>query len=427
MATYPIWQGYANSWVPDYEADPPVCTLSASDGFKPLGAGAPSGPSASVGSGELSGARISRLLDAGGWSSTDRLIGTGNAAMQATTLAQPWLQEIQQVVLAELGSLYMNESGEAQFDPRHTYMEAARSNTVQWTFSDDPNVSGMPYVPAPPIFDDLLVRNSITAQILGGIVQSATDATSAAKYFTRVLNQTGLLLTSDSEALNWATWLLYLLKNPENRFDTISVAPASGEFPTLSVQAGFNLSPASPYLQFDDPIRGKFDTGQFGPATGVWTELANKVVKVTTAAGKARLLDQYQMGQMTGVFSMIGGDLDPNNTAGAYASGGVTYLQPETPIRVVATYSGSDPRWLAVLGAKFHDRCRIVKKPWVAGQASIDQQSFIESKAHTILPGNSWTTSLGQVSATRFGVPASFLIFDDPTLGKFGTGAFAGW
>src|SRR5438552_2223482 len=114
--------------------------MRGSDGFKALGMFQAAAPSAAVGAGERSGARISRLADLGNWSAGDRDIDTGNVVLQATTLAQNLLQEMQIVELSELGFLYISEDGKLTFDNRHVLFESSRSNTVQQTFSDDPSV-----------------------------------------------------------------------------------------------------------------------------------------------------------------------------------------------------------------------------------------------------------------------------------------------
>lgn len=425
MATTTLWQGYAESWEPDYTVDQPVCTMKAKDGFKVLGNYQAAGPSGSVGAGEATGTRIGRLADLAQWSASDRALDVGNAVVQATTLAQNVLQEMQAVELTELGHLYMSEDGKLTFDDRHTYAESSRSNTVQQTFSDDPNVAGMPFSPAVPIFDDSLVKNIVNASSQGQTTQTATNATSVAKYLSRVLSATGLLLTTDLELSNWANWLLFLLGNPENRFDTIEITPFPDVFPTITVEAGFNINPASPYLYFDDPSRGQFNRGQFAPTGGVWTDISSYALDIHTMRGKSHLLDPYQEGSATIKFRMDDGQIDPNNLGGTYVTGGVTNLQPETPIRVRATYAGADARMLAALGVKFHDRVRVVKKAWVSGQASVDQQGFVEAIEHSIHPGKDWTTKFGQVSATLFGT--GLFIFDSATLGVFNQNVFAGW
>jgi hypothetical protein len=55
-----------------------------------------------------------------------------------------------------------------------------------------------------------------------------SDPPSIVKYlFPRVYTADGLLLMSDTDALNWASYVLYLGKNDETRFDELELKPVN--------------------------------------------------------------------------------------------------------------------------------------------------------------------------------------------------------
>jgi len=79
-----------------------------------------------------------------------------------------------------------------------------------------------------PTSDSTLLVNSATVTNAGGVAQTSTDAGSAARYWTRPKVLTGLLAQTDTEALNYAAWLVYLSKNPEYRVDSMNLELGPG-------------------------------------------------------------------------------------------------------------------------------------------------------------------------------------------------------
>ncbi len=169
---------------------------------------------APVGAGEDTGARINRLLNSVGWSATDRAIDTGFSTLQGTTFAADAMSEIQSVVLTELGDFFMAKDGKA------TFLNRGRRNVVAGSslfnqFVDDN------YQDVVVAFDDELLVNSASGSNTGGRTQTATDATSVAKYLTKSYSQSGLWNTEDTATRHWAEWIVHLNKNPELRVETL--------------------------------------------------------------------------------------------------------------------------------------------------------------------------------------------------------------
>lgn len=221
---YDIWRGYADSWTYEYPApNQTVCVLRATDGFKVL-AGYDRAATGAVGASEDSGARVGRVLDSIGWPASDRVISVGDSTLQATTLPGNALAECQLAQDTELGELYMDEAGRVFFRNRQGIVEDSRSATSQATFSD-PADGGLPYRDAPTSYDDDHLINSVSATRVGGALQTSTHDASAsiASNLTHTYERTDLISETDAEALNWANYIVYQNKDPEKRFERITI------------------------------------------------------------------------------------------------------------------------------------------------------------------------------------------------------------
>lgn len=233
---YLLFSGFADSWqVPDTNLGPNYeeITLTASDAFKILSQ-ITLPTVAGVGAGETSGARVSRILNAAGWytDAPKRDIATGDNTVQAATFGADALSLMQVTADSEIGELYVDGSGAVVFRNRQAILEDTRSNTVQAVFGDSGGTthSGLPELPYTAVGradDDLQLCNDVQATIAGSAnLQEVTDATSIAKYvFPRTYERSDLILQADTDALNWAQYILYLSAQSETRFDTLTVNP----------------------------------------------------------------------------------------------------------------------------------------------------------------------------------------------------------
>lgn len=218
--TYDLWRGFVDKWDVDHIADVySEVTVTASDGFKVL-RNRKRAAVAPVGVGELAGARVNRILDSAGWPAADRVIATGNSTLQETTLEGEALAELQAVAVSEIGELYIDSSGRVVFRNRQAIILDARSNTVQATFG-----TGGTTTPATAklVTDDATFYNEIRAQRTGGVEQVANDAASQAEFLVKTYQASSLMLDSDIAAAGYASWILYVSKEPEVRFDTIEI------------------------------------------------------------------------------------------------------------------------------------------------------------------------------------------------------------
>ncbi|SPL94070.1 unnamed protein product [[Actinomadura] parvosata subsp. kistnae] len=218
--TYDVFRGFVDLWDVDHVANVySEVTVIASDGFKVL-ANRKRAPVAAVGAGELSGARVNRILDSAGWPAADRVIATGNSTLQATTLEGPALTELQDVAESEIGELYIDASGRVVFRNRQAVILESRSNTVQATFG-----AGATFTPARAklVTDDVTFYNEIRATRTGGSEQVAGDVASQAEFLVKTYEASNLLLVDDTAVAGYASWILYVSKEPEVRFDTIEI------------------------------------------------------------------------------------------------------------------------------------------------------------------------------------------------------------
>jgi ribosomal protein L14 len=224
--TYPIWRGYADAWQVDYQGPTgSTVTLTASDAFSVF-ASYDRVASVPVGAGELSGARIGRVLTSAGWPTEDRVIAAGDSTMQETDLEGNALSELQLVAESEIGELYVDASGRVVFRNRRAVLTEARSSAVQTVFgNDESSLVEVPYADVGLSYDAQSITNYVSAARAGGTAQIREDATSRARYLTRSYTRSDLLLETDSEAASYAGFVLHQGKNPELRFNQLTLLP----------------------------------------------------------------------------------------------------------------------------------------------------------------------------------------------------------
>jgi hypothetical protein len=237
---YPLYNGFADGWLPGqvtYEGGYAELTLPATDAFKVL-AGITLPAVGIEGTGADTGARVKDILSRAGWYTTAErnVISTGNSLLQGTTLGDTALALMQIAVDSEIGQLYVNGSGAVVFRARHDLLTDARSNTPQAVFGDLPGTvqsagTELAYAAVGRASDDTTIGNDIQATRAGGTLQEVQNAASIGKYlFARSYARSDLILQNDSDALNWAQWVLYIAAGGEDRFETLAVDPAADPY-----------------------------------------------------------------------------------------------------------------------------------------------------------------------------------------------------
>jgi hypothetical protein len=220
---YDLWRGFADEWHLDYE-NLAVTTLTGTDGTKVLSNFDGLAGSA-VGAGETTGERIERILDNTGWSATDRVIDTGLTTVQATTLSSNAWTEILVTSDTEIGEIYFDATNQLVFRNRHAILTETRSTTPQAVFGCAPGE--LNYEAIEVINDDTQVRNIIRISRVGGTVQTAADTASQTKYLRKTWGRTDLIMQTDSEAADYAAYVLSFSKDAELRFGSLKIVPTT--------------------------------------------------------------------------------------------------------------------------------------------------------------------------------------------------------
>ena len=201
--TYPIFSGFITSYVTTYpqeSEDVATTTIQAVDAFR-LAQLAQISTVTGASAGDLSGVRVNEILDEIDWPQSMRDIDTGLTTLQADPgTTRTALQALTTVAESEYGALYVDATGSFVFQDRDvTVASIAATPTL---FADDG--TGIDYFDAAWILNDVLIFNKATITRLGGTAQVATNQASINKYFLHSYFLDGLLMESDSVALDYA-------------------------------------------------------------------------------------------------------------------------------------------------------------------------------------------------------------------------------
>jgi hypothetical protein len=237
--TYPIFAGYItnyNTTTPKFTGDLVYTTISAVDGFRLLQNAQFFGVIDGT-AGQTTGTRVTKILNTIGWPNSMRDIDTGLTTVQADPATQRTaLSALQTVATTEYGAIYMSADGNVVFQDRGlTTSSIALTPTV---FNDNGTAIG--YFDVKWVLDDTQVYNKATVTREGGTVQTASDTASIEKYFTHSYNQSGLLMQTDAEALNYAKAFIASRKETAIRVDELTLDLQQDNY-TAGTIAGLDL------------------------------------------------------------------------------------------------------------------------------------------------------------------------------------------
>lgn len=180
-------------------------------------------------SGDRSGARVNRILDAAPWSSTDRYIDTGASLVQEATLGGSVLAYLQKVEESEQGALFVDASGKVRFIARDSLLRDPFL-TAQATFGDvDPELE---YADLSYVYDDQLIWNEAVVTREGGVTQVFGDAASQSRYLRRTKVFDDMMYTEDATSHGLAEWFVAHYKAPLLRATNMRLEPSAGNWPT---------------------------------------------------------------------------------------------------------------------------------------------------------------------------------------------------
>jgi hypothetical protein len=203
--TYSIFSGYIQSW--NYQSpsgfDPAFVDIVAVDGFQLLNL-TTLGTFATGTAGQTTAQRISALLDAADWPGGMRDISTtATTTCQADpqTSGRSALAAIQLIEQTELGSFLFDEFGFANFYSRADIAEAQGGTPT--IFSD-----GISYEKVSFDLSDTGLVNYASVTRSGGTAQIDFNQDSIDKYYSHSKVRSGLLMQSDTDALNQAQMIV---------------------------------------------------------------------------------------------------------------------------------------------------------------------------------------------------------------------------
>jgi hypothetical protein len=220
--TYPIFAGYITAWntsTPKFNGDIVYTTVTAVDGFRLMQNAQFFGVTGAV-AGEKTGTRIEKILNTIGWPTALRDIDTGLTNCQADPATQRTaLAALTTVATTEYGAIYMDATGRVAFQDRNLTVSSVAGTPV--VFKDDGTAIG--YFDVKWVFNDEQIYNLATITRTGGSVQTVSDAASIEKFFTHSYNQSGLLMETDAEALDYAKAFVASRKDTTVRVDELTL------------------------------------------------------------------------------------------------------------------------------------------------------------------------------------------------------------
>ena len=216
-----VFTGFIDDWDLTYDiSGKSFAIVSAIDGFMRLSAAE---LDTFTTTSQLSSARVTAILNRPevAWPIANRSIETGLTTLQADTVAENTnaLQYLQLVDTTENGQLFMSRSGAVTFKNR-VFNPSFISTVV---FADDATANAIRYSSIGVIYGSENLYNRVAVTRNGGTTQVADSTTSQDAYGVASFSIDGVLLTSDTEAFNLASYLVGLYDEPELRINEVTV------------------------------------------------------------------------------------------------------------------------------------------------------------------------------------------------------------
>jgi hypothetical protein len=217
---YPIFSGFITSYVTTYpreSEDVTYTTIQAVDAFR-LAQNAQISTVTGATTGDLSGTRINEILDEISWPQSMRDVDPGLTTLQDDPgTDRTSLAALITVADSEYGAIYVDASGSFVFQDRSVTVSSIGGTPT--LFADDG--TGIQYMDASWILNDVLVFNKATINRVGGTAQVATSQASIDKYFLHSYFLDNLLMQSDAVALDYARAYVASRQETSIRVDSI--------------------------------------------------------------------------------------------------------------------------------------------------------------------------------------------------------------
>jgi hypothetical protein len=223
---YPVVYGYVDDLNISYEpGNRSVVSFQATDGLSNLTINNLPEVSPAI---ELSGARVSRILDLPeiAWPSDARSIDEGNTELSDTDISEGTqaISYLQLIATSEGGEVFVSKDNKFVFQERNRAPGA-----IDLIFTDQGSIPGFTTVPfselnvvygSEQLYNRIVITNDFPSFPDEAI---AEDITSQEIYGARSYSVTGLLNNSATDLQFLADFLLARFKEPQYRFDSLSV------------------------------------------------------------------------------------------------------------------------------------------------------------------------------------------------------------
>jgi hypothetical protein len=210
---------------------------------------------------QLSGARVNAVLDRPevDWPATAREIDAGNSTMLGALVAEGTsvLEYLQLVSNSEFGDLFIGKDGKVVFRERN-----AVPNTPNLVFTDEVVAGvyqGIQFASVNNVYgsENLYNRILISNASSPALEASANDTDSQTVYGPRSYSQSNLLVASQSELQFLADYLLARFKEPQYRFEAVTVVMDT--LSTVNQDAVLDL-------EIGDIVQVRFEPSDIPPA-----------------------------------------------------------------------------------------------------------------------------------------------------------------
>ena len=246
---YPLWRGYIEAIEDAIDYQGATASLSAQDAIGQLHrVDRPESPA--VGNGELSGARVNRILDMAQWPTAWRKVDKGFNTLQATVLDTVVGDDLEEVAFAEGGSLFADAANNVVFRDRSWLWNDPRATVVQAEIGPDSVLCPSDYAVRWAADD---VVNEVNLARIGGSAQTVYDWDSVQAFGWRTYQRNELPNASDGDVLALARQYLQERARSVLRLTQITLRPhLSDQWAFLmQVDIGWRL-----HVTYRHPVHG---------------------------------------------------------------------------------------------------------------------------------------------------------------------------
>lgn len=245
--------------------------------------------------GDLSGTRVTDILDEVDYPAGLRDIDAGDTTLQADPgTTRNALEALRTVEDSELGGFFIDAEGRATFLSRSVITQSLGS--VAYTFADDG--TGIAYQAATVNLDADQLLNDVTVTRLGGTAQNAQDQNSIDTYFIHSGIREDVLMQTDAVALDMANMILSTRSDIATRIDSIQLNLEDGDDVNRCV-AGLNIELLDA-VDITKTMPGATSVNQTLLTLGLRHDFSNRKMVTTVLTGESLvhgfLLDSLTQG-----------------------------------------------------------------------------------------------------------------------------------